>query len=170
MATQECPCGHLGDPRKPCTCHPGRVAKYLSRLSGPLLDRIDIHVEVPSLGFEQLSRSGQAETSARVRERVQKARAVQDGRFASKSRSASAHCNAQMSPKQMRQHCRLDNASQEMLRLAVDRLGLSARAYDRILKVARTVADLDGKESIQARHLSEAIQYRTLDRRGRAGA
>jgi magnesium chelatase family protein len=168
-AMNPCPCGHLGDTRKPCVCTPPQIAKYLSRLSGPLLDRIDIHVEVPSLKYEQLASPRAGEDSATIRGRVEKARAVQGARYKG-SKIKGLHCNAQMTPKLLRKHCGLDEDSQEMLKLAVERLGLSARAYDRILKVARTIADLAGAEEIQTVHLSEAIQYRTLDRRARMKA
>lgn len=166
MATQECPCGHLGDPRKACVCSPQQIAKYLGKLSGPLLDRIDIHVEVPSLGYEELSNHETAESSQAIRARVNHARKLQSARFT--IRSKGPHCNAQMGPKHLRNHCRLDAPSHKMLKMAVEKLGLSARAYDRILKVARTIADLEDSEAIKAEHLSEAIQYRTLDRRGAA--
>jgi magnesium chelatase family protein len=166
MATQGCPCGHLGDARKNCVCTPQQISKYLGKLSGPLLDRIDIHVEVPSLQYEELSSSKTAEPSSAIRERVNAARARQEARYQSKGKGP--HCNAQMGPKLLRKHCQLDSTSQQMIKKAVEKLGLSARAYDRILKVARTIADLEGQEAIAPEHLSEAIQYRTLDRRGRA--
>jgi magnesium chelatase family protein len=171
-AMNPCPCGHLGDTRKPCVCSPKQIALYLARLSGPLLDRIDIHIEVPSLAFEDMAASTAAESSAAVRQRVQAARQVQEARFGAepKGRARPAHCNAQMGPRSIKVHCKLEKEGVAMLRAAVERLGLSARAYDRILKVARTIADLEHSEAIGVQHLSEAIQYRTLDRRGRGTA
>jgi magnesium chelatase family protein len=171
-AMNPCPCGHLGDTRKPCVCSPKQIALYLARLSGPLLDRIDIHIEVPSLAFEDMAASTAAESSAAVRQRVQAARQVQERRFGAepKGRARPAHCNAQMGPRSIKVHCKLEKEGVAMLRAAVERLGLSARAYDRILKVARTIADLEHSEAIGVQHLSEAIQYRTLDRRGRGTA
>jgi magnesium chelatase family protein len=155
-----CPCGHLTDPGRECTCAPPVVQRYLSKVSGPLMDRIDLHVEVAPVPFEELNRKAPGEPSRDVRARVVAAREVQAERFA----GTSAHCNAQMTSPQVRTHCALDAAGQGLMKMALERLGLSARAYDRILKVARTVADLDGSESVGTAHLSEAIQYRSLDR------
>ncbi len=155
-----CPCGHLNDPGRACTCAPPQVQRYLSKVSGPLMDRIDLHVEVAPVPFDELNRKAPGESSRDVRARVVAARAVQAERLA----GSSAHCNAQMSSPQVRMHCALDQAGQNLMRMALDRLGLSARAYDRILKVARTIADLGGSERVGTEHLSEAIQYRSLDR------
>ncbi len=155
-----CPCGHLNDPGRACTCAPPQVQRYLSKVSGPLMDRIDLHVEVAPVPFDELNRKAPGESSRDVRARVVAARAVQAERLA----GSSAHCNAQMSSPQVRTHCALDQAGQNLMRMALDRLGLSARAYDRILKVARTIADLGGSERVGTEHLSEAIQYRSLDR------
>jgi magnesium chelatase family protein len=161
-AMNPCPCGYLGDPRKSCVCTPPQVSRYLARLSGPLLDRLDIHVNVPAMGFEQLSAPPEGEDSAVVRARVNAARARQTRRL---NRPASGmHCNAQMGLQEIREHCALDRDGLALLKAAVERLGLSARGFDRLLKVARTVADLDGQEGILVRHLAEAIQYRGLDR------
>jgi magnesium chelatase family protein len=162
-AMNPCPCGHLGDTRKACVCNEMQIAHYMARLSGPLLDRIDLHIEVPALPYDELSGSAKAETSESIRTRVNQARDRQLKRL--KAFGSPAYCNAQMGPREMRAHCALDEAGHATLRLAVERLGLSARAHDRILKVARTVADLEGAESITITHLSEAIQYRGLDRR-----
>jgi magnesium chelatase family protein len=142
------------------------VQKYLNRISGPLLDRIDIHIEVVPVAFEKLSDLAPAETSAQIRERVTRARSVQQQRLQSES---GIHSNAMLTSRLIKEHCRLDAAGTAMLRNAMERLGLSARAYDRILKVSRTIADLEGEENILSHHLAEAIQYRTLDREGWAG-
>jgi magnesium chelatase family protein len=166
-AMNPCPCGHLGDTRKRCHCSETQVSGYLARLSGPLLDRIDLHIEVPALPYAELAGQAKAESSAAIRARVNAARALQLARL--RSFRSPAYCNAQMGPKEMREYCALDEAGHATLRLAVERMGLSARAHDRILKVARTVADLAGSEAIQVPHLGEAIQYRGLDRRS-AGA
>lgn len=155
-----CPCGYFGDPGRECRCSPRQVESYRNRISGPLLDRIDIHVETPAVKFQELSSDERAEPSAAIRERVVAAREIQSKRFAgSRSRS-----NAGMSHAQLKQHCKLDSAGTEMLRLAMAELQLSARAYDRILKVARTIADLSESAAIRPEHAAEAIQYRTLDR------
>jgi magnesium chelatase family protein len=161
-----CPCGFHNHPDKECTCMPGMVQKYLSRISGPLLDRIDIHIEVVPVNYERLAGTTAAETSAKVRERVVRARAVQTERFAG---ADGIHCNAQMTSSMIRRHCHLDDTGAKLLRAAMELRGLSARAYDRILKVARTIADLDNSEYIRPDHLSEAINYRNLDREGWAG-
>jgi len=161
-----CPCGFHNHPEKECMCSPGMVQKYLNRISGPLLDRIDIHIEVVPVKYEKLSDSGKTESSASVRERVMKARAIQANRFAS---IRGVYSNAQMSSSMQRKFCRLDETGGRLLKTAMELRGLSARAYDRILKVARTIADLAESENITAEHISEAINYRNLDREGWAG-
>lgn len=158
-----CPCGHAGDPTRACVCAPGQVQRYLAKVSGPLLDRIDLHVEVTPVPFEALGRKQDAEPSEAVRTRVEAARAIQAERF---SETPGQFCNAQMTSRQVRQWCALDDASRGLLKSALTRLGLSARAHDRILKVARTIADLEGVETLAPAHLAEAIQYRSLDRAG----
>ncbi len=161
-----CPCGFYNHPERECVCAPGIVQKYLSKISGPLLDRIDIHLEVVPVPFEKLSESRPSELSEKIRKRVVDARAVQEKRFQNKK---DVFCNAQMSSKQLKEYCKINETGQTLLKTAMDRLGLSARAYDRILKVARTIADLERSEDIQTQHLAEAIQYRSLDREGWAG-
>ncbi len=156
-----CPCGHLNSPHHACTCAPPQVQRYLGRVSGPLLDRLDLHIEVTPVPFEELNRRASGETSAAVRARVVAARQRQAERFAA---HAGVHCNAQMGSRLVRQHCALDASGQGLMRNAMQRLGLSARAYDRILKVGRTLADLAGVADIRPEHLAEAIQYRSLDR------
>lgn len=160
-AMNPCQCGYFGDPTKSCSCASPQIQRYRAKVSGPLLDRIDIHVEVPAIKFQELSSERKGESSASIRERVQKAREVQLQRFSNESNT---FCNAHMQPKQIRTHCPVDESSMELLKTAITRLGLSARAYDRILKVSRTIADIEGMESIQTQHISEAIQYRSLDR------
>ena len=160
-AMNPCPCGYFGHPTKQCTCSPARASAYLNSVSGPLLSRIDLHVEVPPVSYDQISAIGNEETSANVRARVEAARAVQTRRFA----SAGIACNAQIPPCLLAESCPLDNGAEKLLRSAFDRMGLSGRAYDRILKVARTIADLDASEQIRAPHLAEALQYRALDRK-----
>ena len=159
-AMNPCPCGYLADARKSCRCSAQQVRQYRSKVSGPLLDRIDIHVEVPSLPYRELAGTVRAESSADVRKRVQRARAIQQGRFD----GASTRLNSRMTGRQLRQFCPLGEESQKLLEMAVDRLGLSARAYTRVLKVARTIADLEGEADIGPGHVAEAIQYRALDR------
>jgi magnesium chelatase family protein len=136
------------------------VQKYRQRISGPLLDRIDLHIEVPAVRYEELSGKAPGESSEAIRARVDEARRIQQDRFG----KSKARCNARMGPRQMKEHCQLDDGSQELLRVAISELNFSARAYDRILKVARTIADLAGREKMEAEDVSEAIQYRTLDR------
>ena len=156
-----CPCGYYGDPTHHCVCTPGQIGRYLSKISGPLLDRIDLHVEVPVVPFAQLSMMKPGESSAAIRERVIKARQIQEHRFAN---DKGIYCNAQMTERMLHLFAEPDVASLDMLRLAMERLSLSARAYSRILKVARTIADLEGSERIQSQHIAEAIGYRSLDR------
>lgn len=156
-----CPCGYYNHPSKECVCGPGMVAKYLNRISGPLLDRIDIHLEVVPVPFKKLSEHCVTEPSGTIRERVIKAREIQSRRF---SGNEGIFCNAQMSSKLLRQYVDLNETSSVLLKNAMEKLGLSARAYDRILKVSRTIADLEQSETVESHHLSEAIQYRSLDR------
>lgn len=156
-----CPCGYYNHPTKPCVCNPGQVQKYLNKISGPLLDRIDIQVEITPVPFEELSKSTPSESSATIRQRVIRARQIQEQRF---SNEPGVHCNAQMTPRLLQQHAALGAKGKSLLENAMDKLNLSARAYDRILKVARTIADLDNSPSIQAMHIAEAIGYRSLDR------
>jgi magnesium chelatase family protein len=161
-----CPCGYYNHPEKECICPPGMVQKYLSKISGPLLDRIDLHVEVTPVNFNELASDRLAEKSEDIRERVIKAREIQIARFGSRP---DLHANAQMSPQMVRDRCKISEAGQNLLKKAMEKLGLSARAYDRILKVSRTIADLAGSEDILIEHLAEAIQFRSLDREGWAG-
>lgn len=158
-----CPCGYYNHPEKDCVCAPGNIQRYLNKISGPLLDRIDIHIEVVPVSYDELSEVKPAESSEKIRERVIIARDRQSDRF---KENDQIYCNAQMSSKLIRVHCDIDSAGKTLLKKAMEKLGLSARAYDRILKVSRTIADLEGKENIQAYHLAEAIQYRSLDRSG----
>lgn len=165
-AMNPCPCGYYNHPEKNCVCPPGTVQKYLNKISGPLLDRIDIHIEVTPVSYNELAAERTSEKSANVRERVIKAREIQQQRFVNND---GIHCNAQMGSKQLRTICKLNDEGNQLLKTAMEKLGLSARAYDRILKVARTIADLDASPDIQTNHLAEAIQYRSLDREGWAG-
>ena len=165
-AMNPCPCGYYNHPEKDCVCSPGVVQKYLNKISGPLLDRIDLHVEVTPVNFDELASSENTENSESIRERVIKAREIQEGRF---ENMQDVFANAHMESKKLREVCQIDGASITLLKTAMDRLGLSARAYDRILKVSRTIADLSGSENIQAAHIAEAIQYRSLDRENWAG-
>ena len=160
-AMNPCPCGYHGDPTRNCSCPSPVIQRYMSRVSGPLLDRIDIHIEVPAINFKELSSDRKGETSAIIRERVQNARKVQLCRF---DQEKDLFSNADMPPAEIRKYCRIDEAGQQLLKTAINRFGLSARAYDRILKVSRTIADLEKSDTILPAHLSEAIQYRTLDR------
>lgn len=160
-AMNPCPCGNYNHPKIPCTCGQGLVQKYLNKVSGPLMDRIDIHVEVVPVTHEELASTKPVEKSEEIRKRVIKARAIQNKRFAEYER---IHSNAQMSRKQVEQYCRISTEGEKLLKTAMERLGLSARAYDRILKVARTIADLEESPEIEIEHLSEAINFRSLDR------
>lgn len=156
-----CPCGFYNHPTKHCCCTPGQITRYLNKISGPLLDRIDLQIEIVPLSFDEMSRTAPGESSATIRERVIRARKIQEERFKD---VPGVHCNAQMTSRLMHQFAEPDAAGLDMLREAMNRLQLSARAYDRILRVARTIADLEGSDSIQANHLAEAIGYRNLDR------
>ena len=161
-----CPCGYFNHPEKECTCGPGMVQKYLNKISGPLLDRIDLHVEVTPVAFSELSSTQQFEKSESIRERVIKARDIQTERY---KNSEGVYANAQMSSKQLKEICVISTPAQNLLKTAMEKLNLSARAYDRILKVSRTIADLAASQDIKPEHLAEAIQYRSLDREGWAG-
>lgn len=161
-----CPCGFYNHPEKECTCAPGSVQKYLNKVSGPLLDRIDLHVEVTPVPFSALAVQQNGENSADIRMRVIDAREIQAIRYQGET---GVYCNAQMSSKALKEICQIDAVGQSLLKTAMDRLNLSARAYDRILKVSRTIADLDKSQTIETHHLAEAIQYRSLDREGWAG-
>ena len=156
-----CPCGYYNHPTKACVCTPGQIVRYLNKISGPLLDRIDLQIEITPLSFEEMSRTAPGETSAAIRERVIKARKIQEERFASEP---GIHCNAQMNSRLMKQYAQPDEEGMNLLREAMNRLQLSARAYDRILRVSRTIADLAGSDHILSEHISEAIGYRNLDR------
>ena len=166
-AMNPCPCGYYNHPDKDCVCAPGVVQKYLNKISGPLLDRIDLHVEVTPVSFDELSgKTKPTENSKQIRERVVEARKTQDERF---EKTLDTFCNAQMSAKEIRKHCEIDHDAKDILKNAMDKLGLSARAYDRILKVARTIADLEHESNILPNHIAEAIQFRSLDRENWAG-
>lgn len=160
-AMNPCPCGYLTDPYHECTCTPSMIQRYHSKVSGPLLDRIDIHIEVPPLRFEELRKESEGESSSKIRERVEKAREIQRTRYRG---IKGLHSNSQMGPKEIKRFCRLDDESESLLRMAMERFGFSSRAYHRILKVARTIADLDGGGEILPAHVAEAIQYRALDK------
>jgi magnesium chelatase family protein len=150
-----CPCGHFSDPTRECRCTGGIIQRYLGKISGPLLDRIDLHIEVPAVPYQELRGKGDGMGSAEIRARVESARAIQQAR---------GFYNARIPVRQLRKICALDDAGERTLEMAVRRMGLSARAHDRILKVARTIADLSAHESVTAKHLAEAVQYRSLDR------
>ena len=155
------PCGYLGDSKRTCKCNPMQIERYMGRISGPLLDRIDLHIEVPSVPYQELAADRDGTSSAAMREQVQRARAVQARRFGGDG----PLLNSRMNSRQLRRYCALDAEGQGLLKTAMDDLGLSARAHDRILRVARTIADLDGADTIAAAHLTEAIGYRSLDRK-----
>jgi magnesium chelatase family protein len=160
-AMNPCPCGYFGDPTRDCHCTPPMIQRYVSKISGPLLDRIAIHIEVPAMKYKELRAPASSEDSATVRARMIAAGVRQLERFKGEKKT---YCNAQMAPKMIRKHCAISHQGEKLLENALTKLGLSARAPDRILKVSRTIADLDGATNIEAKHLSEAIQYRTLDR------
>ncbi len=160
-AMNPCPCGYLSDPLHPCSCTPIAIHRYRSRISGPLLDRIDIHIEVPAVKYRDLADRGDAESSAAIAARVEQSRTIQAERF----KGTKIHCNSQMTPRFIKKYCELDANGNRMLELVTDKLGLSARTYTRILKVSRTIADLDRSEHISEQHIAEAIQYRSLDRK-----
>ncbi len=160
-AMNPCPCGYYTDPTKECTCQPQVIQKYMSKISGPLLDRIDLHIEVPAVKYKELSSKESGESSEKIRARVIQAREIQVHRFKGRKGLFS---NADMQSKDIREYCKLDSAGEELLKMAITKLGLSARAYDRILKVGRTIADMAGRVDIRSEHISEAIQYRSLDR------
>ena len=155
-----CPCGYYGDPKRECRCGTAQVLRYRQRISGPLLDRIDIHVEVPLVEYRELAKSESGEPSSDIRARIEAARGIQQQRL----RGTTAACNALLTPKLMKEHCRIDEESSMLLENTMSQMNFSARAHDRILKVARTIADLAGCQDISADHLLEAIGYRTLDR------
>jgi len=160
-AMNPCPCGYYGAPKRECRCTPLQIRNYRNKISGPLLDRIDIHIEVPSIGYQELSGLNAGESSAEIRKRIIAARDIQKDRFKGLRK---VHCNATMRSKDMGKFCRLKEDAQALLKMAISELNFSARAYDRILKVSRTIADLAGSKQIESEHISEAIQYRTLDR------
>jgi magnesium chelatase family protein len=160
-AMNPCPCGYYGDPRRTCRCTPQQIRQYQGRISGPLLDRIDIHIEVPAVGYRELTGRYAGESSRRIKERIDQARGLQRKRFP----GGRTPLNARMTDREVKTYCRIEEESSRLIEMAMDKLGLSARAYTRILKVARTIADLDGREAISPSHVAEAIQYRGLDRR-----
>jgi magnesium chelatase family protein len=160
-AMNPCPCGYYGHPTRKCICSQKQVSNYLNKVSGPLLDRFDIHLEVAPVEFSDLSSKAKEESSAAIRERVQAARDIQNKRYAGTDIS----CNAQITPDKLHEFCPLTEQAKDMLEKVFDRLGLSARAYDKIMKVARTAADMEGAEIIDKKHISLAVQYRSLDRK-----
>lgn len=160
-AMNPCPCGYFGHPTKPCTCSSNSVSRYLAKVSGPLLDRLDLHIEVPPVEFDEIDSQEKAESSAVIKQRVNAARAIQNERF----KGTSVACNARITSDILHEACHLSDDGRALLKKAFEKLGLSARAYDRVLKVSRTIADLDGSEEIKPRHVAEAVQYRSLDRK-----
>ena len=159
-AMNPCPCGYFTDPKRECHCSPYQIQRYLSKISGPLLDRIDIHLNVPRLNYDELSQRRKGDTSEKIRDRVNKARKIQENRYG----KGHTLFNAHLESKNLEKHCALDKEGEELLKMAILELGISARAYDKILKVARTIADLEEKDTLEATHISEAISYRSLDR------
>ena len=160
-AMNPCPCGYFGHPTRPCICKPGQVSRYLSKVSGPLLDRLDLHVDAMPVEYSQISSSAKSESSASIRARVSQARAIQNQRF----HGIAGGCNARIPSADLHRLCPLTDPAKRLLKTAFESMGLSARAYDRIVKVARTIADLDGSEVIDSGHIAEAVQYRSLDRK-----
>jgi magnesium chelatase family protein len=160
-AMNPCPCGYLGDPRHPCKCSPMLIERYLGRISGPLLDRIDLHLEIPAVPFQELSAGADGTPSSHMRDQVSKVRAIQRHRFGDSSKAL----NGRMNTRQLRKHCALAPDAKQVMKSAMEELGLSARAHDRILRVSRTVADLEGSADVQSTHVVEAISYRSLDRK-----
>jgi magnesium chelatase family protein len=160
-AMNPCPCGYYSDPNNECTCTIPQIQRYRSKISGPLMDRIDIHIEVPAVKYRDLANRHAGESSRDIKKRVDAARKIQLNRF----KGIKIYSNAQMTNRHIKKFCQIDEDSQKLLEMAIDKFGLSARAYTRILKVARTIADIEGKENIEAAHLSESIQYRTMDRK-----
>lgn len=156
-----CPCGFFGSKEKECTCSPQAIQKYMGKISGPLLDRIDIQIEVTAVKYQKLETEEEIESSEKIKERVNKARKIQQDRY----KENGIYSNAELTPKLVSKYCKLDKESKTILQNAFEKLGLSARAHGRILKVARTIADLDGKENINVSHIAEAIQYRSLDKK-----
>lgn len=156
-----CPCGFYGSKEKECTCTPEQIKKYMGKISGPLLDRIDLHIEVSGVKYEKLKSQKKGETSEQIRKRVNEARKIQQKRY----EAYGIFSNAELTPKLIEQYCKMDGESNKMLENAFEKLGLTARAYGRILKVARTIADLEQSENIECRHIAEAIQYRNLDKK-----
>ena len=164
-AMNPCPCGYHNHPEKECSCGPGIVQRYLNKISGPLMDRIDLHVEVTPVSYDDLSGNAKEESSRSIQSRVERARMIQVERFQSRPmRGPEVHSNSEMGRKEIERFCQLDSKSKHMIRAAMNRMGFSARAYDRIIKVARTIADLDGSKNILPPHIAEAIQYRSLDK------
>jgi len=159
-AMNPCPCGFYTDPNRECTCTLPQILRYRSKISGPLMDRIDIHIEVPAVRYRDLTGETSGEESGTIKKRVDRAREIQRERFSGKK----IYCNAQMTARHLKKYCQIDEKSKGLLEQAIDKLGLSARAYTRILKIARTIADLEGGEDISSAHIAEAIQYRSLDR------
>jgi magnesium chelatase family protein len=159
-ATPECPCGYFGDRIRACRCSPQQIRQYQAKISGPLLDRIDLHIEVPSVKYRALSGKELGESSATIKDRVNLTRERQKKRFG----NSGMMVNARMTEKQIRKYCQIDEESHKLMEMAIEKLGLSARAMNRILKVSRTIADLEAKENIEPAHVAEAIQYRSLDR------
>jgi magnesium chelatase family protein len=160
-AMNPCPCGYFTDPYHECRCTPAAIQRYHAKISGPLLDRIDLHIEVPSLKYDELKSATPGESSEEIRNRINKARDRQLDRFKNRRK---IYCNAHMGPRDIRKYCPIDDASQSLLKTAIERFGLSARAYDKVLKVARTIADLENSQNIKVQYIAEAIQYRSLDK------
>ena len=157
MATQRCPCGYYGDKIRECQCTQQQIQRYNAKVSGPLLDRIDLHLEVSAVPFNEINDERQGEPSAEIKKRVDASRKIQTERY---HKNGKIHCNAQMGPREIERYCKLDHPSMRLLERSVEKLGLSARGYHRILKIARTIADMDNKKELQLSHVAEAVQYR----------